>query len=85
MRHQYANCSKLSGLQKPFVILDLRFDRLSFQDVKDRLRAATAGTRYAYVVTPNVDHVVRVHREPELRPLYDEVAHLLTLSREDAA
>ena len=52
--------------------LDLHFDRLSFQDVKDRLRAAGPDTRYAYVVTPNVDHMVRLLREPELRPLYEK-------------
>lgn len=52
--------------------LDLHFDRLSFKDVKDRLRAAGPGTHYAYLVTPNVDHMVRLHREPELRRLYEE-------------
>jgi exopolysaccharide biosynthesis WecB/TagA/CpsF family protein len=51
--------------------LDVNFDRLSFRNVKDRLQAATSETPYAYVVTPNVDHVVRIHREPALRELYD--------------
>jgi len=51
--------------------LDLNFDRLTFDDVKDRLAAVTASSRYSYIVTPNVDHVVRLHREPELRAVYD--------------
>lgn len=51
--------------------LDLNFDRLTFEDVKRRLAAVTADSRYAYVVTPNVDHVVRLHREPELRAVYE--------------
>lgn len=51
--------------------LDLNFDRLTFDDVKDRLAAVTAASRYSYVVTPNVDHIVRLHREPELRDVYD--------------
>jgi len=51
--------------------LDINFDRLTFEDVKRRLEAVTPSSRYSYVVTPNVDHVVRLHREPRLRDLYD--------------
>src|SRR5438445_13120035 len=51
--------------------LDLRFDRLTFRQVKGRLRTVNAATPYAYVVTPNVDHIVRLHREPKLRELYE--------------
>jgi len=50
--------------------LDLRFDRLTFRQVKGRLRAVTTATPYGYIVTPNVDHMVRLHREPGLRELY---------------
>jgi exopolysaccharide biosynthesis WecB/TagA/CpsF family protein len=50
--------------------LDVRFDRLSFREVQRRLSAVTTETPYGYVVTPNVDHVVRLHREPALRKLY---------------
>jgi exopolysaccharide biosynthesis WecB/TagA/CpsF family protein len=52
--------------------LDLHFDRLTFQELKLRLHAVTASSAYGYIVTPNVDHVVRVHREPELRVLYED-------------
>ena len=61
--------------------LDLTFDRLTFRQVKDRLRAVTAATPYGYIVTPNVDHVVRLRREPELRPLYEEASLCLCDSR----
>jgi N-acetylglucosaminyldiphosphoundecaprenol N-acetyl-beta-D-mannosaminyltransferase len=50
--------------------LDLSFDRLTFEQVSDRLHAISSASPYGYVVTPNVDHVVRAHREPELRALY---------------
>ena len=50
--------------------LDLQFDRLSFNDVKRRLQKVTAATPYGYVVTPNVDHVIRLHRDPALRPIW---------------
>jgi exopolysaccharide biosynthesis WecB/TagA/CpsF family protein len=49
--------------------------------VKGRLRAATAATPYGYIVTPNVDHMVRLRREPELRPLYEAAELCLCDSR----
>ena len=61
--------------------LDLHFDRLTFHQVKGRLRAITAATPYGYLVTPNVDHMVRLHREPALRTLYEEAKLCLCDSR----
>ena len=61
--------------------LDLTFDRLTFRQVKARLRAVTATTAYGYLVTPNVDHMVRLRREPELRPLYEAAMLCLCDSR----
>ena len=51
--------------------LDLHFDRLGFAGVKRRLRAVTNATPYGYIVTPNVDQVVRLHGDPSLRPMWD--------------
>jgi exopolysaccharide biosynthesis WecB/TagA/CpsF family protein len=51
--------------------LDLTFDCLTFEQVRGRLQAVSAATPYLYVVTPNVDHIVRIHREPQLRDLYE--------------
>jgi exopolysaccharide biosynthesis WecB/TagA/CpsF family protein len=51
--------------------LDVSFDQLTLDDVANRLGAARPETAYAYVVTPNVDHVVRIHREHNLRHLYE--------------
>ena len=61
--------------------LDLQFDRLTFNQVKKRLRAATTATVYGYIVTPNVDHMVRLKREPELLPLYEGAKLCLCDSR----
>lgn len=52
--------------------LDLHFDRLTFEQVKRRLQAAKGAIPYCYVVTPNVDHVICIHREPSLRAIYEE-------------
>jgi exopolysaccharide biosynthesis WecB/TagA/CpsF family protein len=46
--------------------LDVNFDGLNFEAVKDVLRQATSESPYRYVVTPNVDHVVLLHRQPSL-------------------
>src|SRR5690349_3960490 len=61
--------------------LDLLFDRLTIRQVKDRLRAVGASARYAYLVTPNVDHLVRIDREPALRTIYDDADLCLCDSR----
>jgi len=61
--------------------LDLQFDRLPFSQVEDRLRAVTADTPYGYIVTPNVDHMVRLSSAPELRPLYNSADLCLCDSR----
>lgn len=43
--------------------LGVEFDILSERQVTDRLRLVTAGTPFGYIVTPNVDHVVRLNGE----------------------
>lgn len=40
------------------------FDRLRFEDAVAWLSARTAESRYAYVVTPNVDHMIRLADAP---------------------
>ena len=52
------------------------FDRLTMEQTLERLAAVTADAPYAYLVTPNVDHMVRLERSeqtlPELRRIYAE-------------
>lgn len=61
--------------------LDLGFDRLTFEDIKNWLRSVAPASPYAYVVTPNVQHVVEVHRDPKLRKLYDDATLCVCDSR----
>ncbi len=65
----------------------VRFLGLDFEPM-DTASAATRldlesgmGGPFSYVVTPNVDHCVRLEREPALRPLYDGASLLLNDSR----
>src|SRR5689334_14496244 len=55
--------------------LGLSFDLQSEGQVLDRLSRSNEAMPYSYVVTPNVDHMVRLHQSEEtersLKPLYD--------------
>ncbi|MGD2110798.1 MAG: WecB/TagA/CpsF family glycosyltransferase [Phycisphaerae bacterium] len=51
-------------------LLDLPFDVVTFDQAVQKLIELAKGDKPAYATTANVDHVVRVHRRPELRPLY---------------
>lgn len=42
---------------------------------------AFGSERYAYVVTPNADHLLRLQREPEFRRAYAQAAYILFDSR----
>ena len=56
--------------------LGVRFDPVSSDQALARLAEVTGETPYSYVVTPNVDHVVRLHDkewiEAKLKAIYDE-------------
>ena len=45
------------------------------------LAARPADAPFGYVVTPNADHLVRLQRQPELRPLYADAMLRLLDSR----
>lgn len=54
-------------------LFGVSFDRLKLDDVVSRVdTAARSGERFAYVVTPNVDHVVRNASSPELAAFYNK-------------
>ena len=46
------------------------FDLLPIEGVLARLRDRTADDPFEYVVTPNVDHIVRLDRRADLIPIY---------------
>jgi exopolysaccharide biosynthesis WecB/TagA/CpsF family protein len=46
-----------------------------------RLAREYGHDKYGFVVTPNVDHLVRFHDDPKFRALYDEAAYILLDSR----
>jgi exopolysaccharide biosynthesis WecB/TagA/CpsF family protein len=62
--------------------LDVPFESEPFDAVLDRIADRPAASSFAYVVTPNVDHVVRIHRSgPALLAVYEEAWSCLCDSR----
>jgi len=62
--------------------LGLRFDRLDLLATLDRLAARPAAARFGYVVTPNVDHIVRLEQAPaDVRAAYEDAELCLCDSR----
>ena len=62
--------------------LDVGFDPLNTADAATSIavRARKLGP-FAYVATPNVDHIVRLDKQPSLAPLYDDAWLTLCDSR----
>jgi exopolysaccharide biosynthesis WecB/TagA/CpsF family protein len=46
-----------------------------------RLAADFGGDKFGYVVTPNVDHLIRYHDDPAFRALYADASYVLLDSR----
>jgi N-acetylglucosaminyldiphosphoundecaprenol N-acetyl-beta-D-mannosaminyltransferase len=62
-------------------LLGLDFADISVESVAAILASRSASAPFAYVVTPNADHLVRLQRHPELRPLYEDAKLRLLDSR----
>lgn len=76
------------GVAERQELLGLGFDRFTIGEVLDRLRTVQASTPFSYVVTPNVDHIVRLDRLPssssrasEIRRAYQAAAICVCDSR----
>ncbi len=62
-------------------LLGLDFADLDVTAAADLLAGRPAASPFGYVATPNADHLVRLHRRPGLRPLYQSAMLLLLDSR----
>jgi exopolysaccharide biosynthesis WecB/TagA/CpsF family protein len=52
-------------------LLGFEFDNLSTDDVVHECFSRPRAAHFAYLVTPNADHLARLRRRPELRRLYE--------------
>lgn len=57
------------------------FAGLRSDEVVERLATRPASEPFAYLVTPNADHLIRLSSRPDLRPLYEAAALRLLDSR----
>jgi N-acetylglucosaminyldiphosphoundecaprenol N-acetyl-beta-D-mannosaminyltransferase len=51
-------------------LLDVDFDNRGLEEIVETLLARPRQARFAYVVTPNADHIERLSRLPDLRAAY---------------
>jgi exopolysaccharide biosynthesis WecB/TagA/CpsF family protein len=65
----------------PVRLLGVEFAGLGPGEVLERLAARPPSAPFAYVVTPNADHLNRLASRPDLKPLYDAAALRLLDSR----
>jgi N-acetylglucosaminyldiphosphoundecaprenol N-acetyl-beta-D-mannosaminyltransferase len=76
------NLAKHGALLAKSHFLGLDFDRLDLGHASNWLMERRAGDPFAYIVTPNVDHMVQIETRPvELRHLYEQAALCLCDSR----
>lgn len=62
--------------------LGLPFQAMPTREAARHIAAHALGSEeFWYVVTPNVDHMVRLNREPDLRPIYEKSGLILNDSR----
>lgn len=61
-----------NGPPCPVNVLDMPLHPVDFGQALDLLMNLAEGDRCAYAVTPNVDHLVRYAKSPQLRPLYEQ-------------
>lgn len=54
-----------------------RIDNLSMQEAIEAVVALTERRKHAYVVTPNVDHIVKLQSDVELRRVYEDAELVL--------
>ena len=58
--------------QRSYEFIGVTFDPLTPLQTLVRAKSMTHSHGFRYIVTPNVDHLVRLHKEPEVyRPLYE--------------
>jgi len=62
-------------------LLGMEFNNLRLEDILACLLSRPPGTGFAYIVTPNADHIVRLWRTPGLRQIYSGAKLCLLDSR----
>jgi exopolysaccharide biosynthesis WecB/TagA/CpsF family protein len=78
---RWAVCLGSTRMSAIVRLLGLDFADVDAPHAAERLARRPAGEPFGYVVTPNADHLVRLHRQPKLAPLYEDAMLRLLDSR----
>lgn len=73
--------SDLAAGPTPVSLLGVEFAGLPMDEVVERLAARPASAPFAYAVTPNADHLIRLASRPDIGRLYEAAALRLLDSR----
>ncbi|GIM30260.1 acetyl-mannosamine transferase [Clostridium polyendosporum] len=58
--------------------LNTQVDNLTMKEAVDKLEGLLHDGKYHYVVTPNVDHIVKLEHDKEFKEIYDKADLILT-------
>ena len=64
--HQYLPSAKMSSVY----ISQVRIDNITFNEAIDRIEQFIKNRRPSYIVTPNVDHIVKLQDDKEFQKIY---------------
>jgi exopolysaccharide biosynthesis WecB/TagA/CpsF family protein len=70
LERHFAEEERIPAIQRQY-FLDMPFDKITFDDVVELLGKMRNAKGFRYIVTPNVDHVVRFSTNKDLRPYYE--------------
>ncbi len=59
-------------------LFGIRIHDVTMEETLVWLARCLAGTEHHFLVTPNVDHIVRLHKDPEFRQVYQQASLVVT-------
>jgi len=62
------------GIQSIINVIDVKINNVSMKETLEAIEVFIKERRPSYIVTPNTDHIVKLHRDPEFRKVYDGAA-----------
>ncbi|MFH1440646.1 MAG: WecB/TagA/CpsF family glycosyltransferase [Candidatus Omnitrophota bacterium] len=62
---------------KKSIICGIPIDNLSFCEVIKAIENLLTGEKYSFVVTPNIDHIVKIQTDTEFKEIYDKADLIL--------
>ena len=58
--------------------LNTEVDNLTMQEALGQIESLVTEQKNAYVVTPNVDHIIKIEKDPFFREIYEHADLVLT-------